>query len=272
MSPWAGRLTAVTLGLPARKRLFSTSIAAKTSLASCVGVVGPKERARTALGRRTAVTGPVQSQRVHSPILWAPGRGACAADVQALTRAIQARTAHGGSALIGAKGSTSAANALRALARATRAGGNTVEFCVHWEEEGKEKMEQSDASLTKNFALRFRVEFGASWKSFQSVGWDTKPLIVASTTTVASLAEALAVERRKRGRCIMVTVAGYGEAGDTRGSIVAKALASMFRFTTDRRAAWCVATQKPGNILQVHIPGEDTWIGWGPRVGKVHAD
>jgi len=271
MSPWAGRLTAVTPGLPARKRVFSTTVAAKATLAKSVGFVEPKERVQTAFGRRTAVTAPVSSQRMHSPILWAPGRNACAADVQALTRAIQARTANGGSALIGAKGRTSSANALRALARATRAGGNTLEFCVQWEE-GGEKKEQNEASLTSDFVLRFRVELGASWKSFQSVGWNIKPLIVASTTSVAALAKALTAERRKRGRCTVETAAGYGEAGDARGSIMAKALASMSRFTTDRQPAWCVMTQKPGNILQVRMAGEDTWIGWGPRVGKMHAD
>jgi len=159
MSPWAGRLTAVTPGLPARKRVFSTTVAAKATLAKSVGFVEPKERVQTAFGRRTAVTAPVSSQRMHSPILWAPGRNACAADVQALTRAIQARTANGGSALIGAKGRTSSANALRALARATRAGGNTLEFCVQWEEEGEEKKEQNEASLTSDFVLRFPLRF-----------------------------------------------------------------------------------------------------------------
>lgn len=268
MSPWAGcLLTAAKVGLPAPRRMAGTTLAARVTLARHVGL----ERAHAVFACRKATAASVSSQRVHSSTLWAPGRSACAADVQALTRAIQARTAHGGSALIGAKGRASAANALRALARVSRAGGNTVEFCVQWEEEA-EKMEQDDASSTKDFSLRFRVEFGTDWKSFRSVGWNTKPLIVANTTDVAALAKALALERRKRGRCIVEIAAGYGEAGDARGSIMAKALASMFRFTTDRQVAWCVVTQKPGYILQVHMAGEDTWRGWGPRVGKVNAN
>jgi len=186
-------------------------------------------------------------------LLWSPGLKGNASTVMRLARTIQERTSQNTECItIGAKGQPSIANALRALALATRAGAHTVEFQVKWKLDGADNV------------LHFEAAYGTEYREFRGIQWDdVAPLLVSAATQVAPLARAIASERRNNKRCVVKARVGHiDRAGDQRGSALAKALASAHRYSVTGLEPWCVATHAAGDILTVHMAGDGQHVAY----------